>query len=95
MDYQFDLQRTLQPTVLIDAAGSRAIEFTLGFVPDQDTIIVMSVMLIPTERPDVFELCFGIRAKEITNEILLASQTIVSRLLICLSQKQAELWCIT
>ena len=69
MDYQFDLQRILNSEVLIDSAGARAIEFTLGYVPDEDVIIVMSVMLIPTERSDVFELCFGIRAKEIKNRI--------------------------
>ena len=69
MDYQFDLQRDIPQVPARDSAGAYAIEFALGYIPSYDMVIVMSVELIPTERPDVLELCFGIRSKEITNGI--------------------------
>jgi hypothetical protein len=61
MAYDFDLQDPEGP--FVEADGSRVVEFILGFEDDTDTIIVMSVLLVPTDRKDTLELCFGIRAK--------------------------------
>jgi hypothetical protein len=61
MAYEFDLQEIEGP--IEEADGSKVVEFILGFDADSDTIVVMSVMMVPTDRTDTLELCFGIRTK--------------------------------
>lgn len=62
MAYEFDLQDHIEgPISQID--GSHVAEFILGFDAEQDTIVVMSILLVPTDRSDTLELCFGIRLK--------------------------------
>jgi hypothetical protein len=61
MAYEFGLQETEGPFAEND--GSHVVEFILGFDAEADTIVVMSVMLVPTDREDTLELCFGIRTK--------------------------------
>jgi hypothetical protein len=63
MAYEFDLGEIEGPYT--DNEGSQIVEFVLGVDPDTDTVVVMSVILFPTERSDTFELCFGIRTKTV------------------------------
>jgi hypothetical protein len=68
MAYEFDLQEIEGP--IEEADGSKIVEFILGFDADLDTIVVMSVMMVPTDRTDTLELCFGIRTKDYGRIIL-------------------------
>lgn len=61
MAYEFDLGGLEGP--FTDAENSQIVEFVLGVDPDADMVVVMSIILFPTERPDTLELCFGIRTK--------------------------------
>jgi hypothetical protein len=61
MSYEFELHELEGP--FTDAEGSRIVEFILGFDAEADAVVVMSVMLVPTDRTDTLELCFGIRTK--------------------------------
>jgi|GEM_PF-5995142 len=77
MAYEFDLDRVLSGP--IDTAdGARVVEFILGFdvqndIVHKDIIVVMSVLLAPTDREDTLELCFGIRLKTEDETTLYAS----------------------
>jgi hypothetical protein len=61
MAYEFDLGEL--ESIFMDADGSHVMEFVLGVDPDEDAVVVMSVILFPTDEPDILELCFGIRIK--------------------------------
>jgi hypothetical protein len=63
MAYEFDLGDIEGPYT--DSEGSQIVEFVLGVDSDADTVVVMCVILFPTERPDTLELCFGIRTKTV------------------------------
>jgi hypothetical protein len=62
MSFRFDLESDPDP-IYRDETGASIIEFSLGYDLDENKIVVMSVMLVPTDNPEVLELCFGIREK--------------------------------
>ncbi len=62
MAYEFELHELEGP--FTDAEGSKIVEFILGFDAEASVVVVMSVMLVPTEQADTLELCFGIRRKD-------------------------------
>jgi hypothetical protein len=77
MAYDFALENFLEGPINA-SDDSRVVEFILGFdvqndVIQKDIIVVMSVLLAPTDREDTLELCFGIRLKTEDETTLYAS----------------------
>lgn len=44
-----------------DGEGGYVIEFALGYIPEEDLIVLEAVMLTATGQPNILELHFGIR----------------------------------
>ena len=61
MAYEFNLGALEGPYT--DDQWAHIVEFILGMDAAQNVVVVMSVILFPTDNPDVLELCFGIRTK--------------------------------
>jgi hypothetical protein len=74
VDYVFELHAPDSRIPGKDGSGAFAIEFTLGYLPAENAIVVMSVMLIPTDESGILELCFGIRRKEVTERGFIISE---------------------
>lgn len=67
MAYEFQIDELEGPYT--DEEGSQIVEFILGFDVEQDSIVVMAVILFPTTDPNALELCFGIRTKTASGEV--------------------------
>ena len=62
MTYEFDPEYRFDEPVS-DGAKGEVIEFALGFDPDTDLVVLMSVMLVATDKRETMEFCFGIRTR--------------------------------
>lgn len=67
MAYIFDLEVDPE-NPFTDALGTEIVEFALGYDLDDDTAIVMSVMLVPVDDPKGHDLRFGIREKSLSRD---------------------------
>lgn len=68
MAYQFDLETDFDE-IFVDIAGTHVIDFALGYDLEEDTVVLMSVLLVSGdsylhgELQGVFDLQFGIRER--------------------------------
>src|ERR1700733_8059974 len=65
MAYEFDIE-TDPDDPFTDALGLEIVEFALGYDLDRDTVMVMSVMLVPID--EAYDLRFGIREKSLVKD---------------------------
>ncbi|MET4294751.1 hypothetical protein ABIB06_006584 [Bradyrhizobium sp. LB8.2] len=64
MAFEFDLQVDPDPPAN-DAWGVEFVEFALGYDVDAEIVILMSVMLVPDDELEAYDLRFGIREQHL------------------------------
>jgi len=70
----FDLQSDPLDAPFVGAFDVETVEFALGYDIDAETVVLMSVMLVPgasyldDKLEDVFDLRFGIRERDLKHE---------------------------
>ncbi len=73
MAYQFDLETDFDE-IFIDKDGTQILDFALGYDLDEETVVLMSVMLVSGESyltgelGGVYDLQFGIRERNLSEE---------------------------
>jgi hypothetical protein len=74
MAYIFDLQDAPLDAPFVGIFDVETVEFALGYDVDAETVVLMSVMLVPgasyldDKLEDVFDLRFGIRERDLKHE---------------------------
>lgn len=77
MAYIFDLETVdFKATPFVDTSGTSVIDFALGYDPEANTVVLMSVMLVAGESylegklPDIRDLQFGIRVRNLAHDTI-------------------------
>ena len=77
MAYIFDLETVdFRATPFVDTSGTSVIDFALGYNPEANTVVLMSVMLVAGESylegklPDIRDLQFGIRVRNLAHDTI-------------------------